>query len=125
MKKFVHTVTIQFETQRSNPKGVGDVVESMFVQLEGLTDDYGVKYENPTLDHQTDQVPDATTQRMVEHIAQRLVNDLISEELANDLAHEMTKLKEFKNRPDLHDEFMSACGIIEEKVRRALGVKRG
>lgn len=124
-KKYVHTVTIQFETSKEKSRAIDDIVGDMFVQLEGLTDDHGIKYDKATVDHQVDQVPDAKTQRMADHIAQRICDDLISEDLANDLAHEMTKLKEFKNRPDLHEEFMEACGIVEEKVRRALGVKHG
>lgn len=63
--------------------------------------------------------------KMVALISKRVLEEIISEDLANELAHELTQRPEWKNRPDLHDEFMEACGTVEEKVRKALGVKRG
>lgn len=66
---------------------------------------------------------ESMTNKMVAHITKRVCEEIISEDLANELAHEMTQMKEFKNRPDLHDDFMEACAIVESKVRKALGVK--
>lgn len=67
----------------------------------------------------------ALINKMVAHISKRVCEELISEDLAHQISHELTQKSEFKNRPDLADDFMEACGIVESKVRKALGVKNG
>ncbi len=42
-----HTITLTFETKKKVSKKVmGEISYAAFVQLEGLTDDFGVKYDN-------------------------------------------------------------------------------
>ncbi len=62
-------------------------------------------------------------QKMVDYIAKKVCDELISEDLANQICYELNQKREFKNRPDLAEDFMEACGIVESKIRKALGVK--
>ena len=59
--------------------------------------------------------------KMVKAISKKVCEELITEDVANQLAYDLTRRNQ---NPDHHDDFMEACGIVEEKVRKALGVKR-
>lgn len=50
MKKVIITITCEVDEQEESlDKSLDEVASACFVQLEGLTDDFGINYNNPTL----------------------------------------------------------------------------
>ena len=69
-------------------------------------------------------MPKTTTQekrlaKMVKAISKKVCEELISEDVANQLAYDFTRNDQ---NPEHYDDFIEACSIVEEKVRKALGV---
>jgi len=68
---------------------------------------------------------DKVLKDMVALISKKVCEEIISEDAVEMCLAILQERKEYKNRPDLADTFQEACGIVEEKVRQALGVKCG